>query len=94
MTERPVLAGALGAFVIAFSGIFVRLADVSPSTAALFRCAYALPALGLLAWIEYRRFGARARRERVLAFAAGFWFAADLTFWHHSIDAVAQGWPP
>ena len=91
MTERPVLAGALGAFVIAFSGIFVRLADVSPSTAALFRCAYALPALGLLAWIEYRRFGARARRERVLAFAAGFWFAADLTFWHHSIDAVGAG---
>ena len=91
MTERPVLAGALGAFVIAFSGIFVRLADVSPSTAALFRCAYALPALGLLAWIEYRRFGARPRRERVLAFAAGFWFAADLTFWHHSIDAVGAG---
>ncbi|HEX2415979.1 MAG TPA: DMT family transporter [Thermoleophilaceae bacterium] len=91
MTERPVLAGALGAFVIAFSGIFVRLADVSPSTAALFRCAYALPALGLLAWIENRRFGARPRRERVLAFAAGFWFAADLTFWHHSIDAVGAG---
>jgi drug/metabolite transporter (DMT)-like permease len=91
VTERPVLAGALGAFVIAFSGIFVRLADVSPSTAALFRCAYALPALGLLAWIENRRFGARPRRERVLAFAAGFWFAADLTFWHHSIDAVGAG---
>ncbi len=91
VSERPVLAGALGAFVIAFSGIFVRLADVSPSTAALFRCVYALPALGLLAWLEYRRHGARPRRERVLAFAAGFWFAADLTFWHHSIEAVGAG---
>ena len=91
MSERPLLAGALGALVIAFSGIFVRLAEVSPSTAALFRCAYALPALGLLAWIEYRRHGPRPRRERLLAFVAGFWFAADLTFWHHSIEAVGAG---
>jgi drug/metabolite transporter (DMT)-like permease len=91
VSERPLLAGALGALVIAFSGIFVRLAEVSPSTAALFRCAYALPALGLLAWLEYRRHGPRPRRERLLAFVAGFWFAADLTFWHHSIEAVGAG---
>ena len=43
VTDRPVLAGVLGALVIAFSGILVRLAEVSPSTAAFFRCAYALP---------------------------------------------------
>jgi drug/metabolite transporter (DMT)-like permease len=49
VTDRPVLAGVLGALVIAFSGILVRLAEVSPSTAAFFRCAYALPVLVLLA---------------------------------------------
>jgi drug/metabolite transporter (DMT)-like permease len=91
VSDRPVLAGALGAFVIAFSGILVRVADVSPSTAALFRCAYALPALGLLAWIERRRYGPRPQREHVLALIAGVWFAADLTFWHHSIEAVGAG---
>jgi drug/metabolite transporter (DMT)-like permease len=77
--------------VIAFSAILVRLADVSPSTAAVFRCAYALPVLGLLAWIERRRFGPRESRERRLAFVAGVFFAADLTFWHHSIAAVGAG---
>ena len=91
MTDRPVLAGVLGALVIAFSAILVRLAEVSPSTAAFFRCAYALPLLGLLAWIERRRYGARPLRERALAWVAGVMFAADLTFWHHSIEAVGAG---
>jgi drug/metabolite transporter (DMT)-like permease len=91
VTDRPVLAGVLGALVIAFSAILVRLAEVSPSTAAVFRCAYALPVLGLLAWIEYRRYGPRPLRERVLAWGAGVLFAADLTFWHHSIEAVGAG---
>jgi drug/metabolite transporter (DMT)-like permease len=91
MTSRPVLAGALGALVIAFSGILVRLAEVSPSTAAVFRCLYALPPLALLAWLERRRYGPRSRRDRLLALAAGVMFAADLTFWHHSIAAVGAG---
>ena len=91
MTDRPVLAGVLGALVIAFSAILVRVAEVAPSTAAFFRCAYALPVLGLLAWIERRRYGARPLRERALAWVAGVMFAADLTFWHHSIEAVGAG---
>ncbi len=91
MTDRPVLAGVLGALVIAFSAILVRLAEVAPSTAAFFRCAYALPLLGLLAWRERRRYGMRPLRERVLAWVAGVMFAADLTFWHHSIEAVGAG---
>jgi drug/metabolite transporter (DMT)-like permease len=91
VTDRPILAGALGALVIAFSGILVRLAEVSPSTAAFFRCAYALPLLGLLAWAERRRYGPRSRRDRLLALGAGVFFAADLTFWHHSIAAVGAG---
>jgi drug/metabolite transporter (DMT)-like permease len=89
--ERPALAGALGALVIAFSAILVRLAEVSPSTAAFFRCLYALPVLAALAWVERRRYGARSRRERLLALAAGAALAADLTFWHHSIEAVGAG---
>jgi drug/metabolite transporter (DMT)-like permease len=81
----------LGALVIAFSGILVRLADVSPSTAAFFRCAYALPVLALLAWLEDRRYGPRPLRERLPLWGAGVMFAADLTFWHHSIEAVGAG---
>src|SRR5215217_8606475 len=91
VTDRPVLAGVLGALVIAFSAILVRLAEVSPSTAAVFRCAYALPLLALLAWLEDHRYGPRPLRERLPLWAAGVMFAADLTFWHHSIEAVGAG---
>jgi drug/metabolite transporter (DMT)-like permease len=76
---------------IAFSGILVRLSGVSPDTAAFFRCLYALPALGLLAWIERRRFGPRPPAQRWLALLAGVFFAADLLFWHRSIVAVGAG---
>jgi drug/metabolite transporter (DMT)-like permease len=81
----------LGALAIAFSSILVKLADVSPSTAAIFRCAYALPLLGALAWWERRRFGPRSARERCLAVIAGVLFAADLICWHHAIGAVGAG---
>jgi drug/metabolite transporter (DMT)-like permease len=91
VTERPVLAGLMGALVIAFSAILVRLAEVSPSTAAFFRCAYALPLLGALAWVEHRRYGPRPMRQRLLLWGAGAMFAADLTFWHHSIAAIGAG---
>ena len=91
MSNRPVLAGTLGAFVIAFSAILVRLSEVSPSTAAFFRCLYALPALALLDWLEQRRYGRRTLRDRVPMWVAGVMFAADLTFWHHSIEAVGAG---
>jgi drug/metabolite transporter (DMT)-like permease len=91
VNDRPVLAGVLGALVIAFSAILVRLAEVAPATAAFFRCAYALPPLALLAWLEHRRYGPRPRRDRLLALAAGVFFAADLICWHYSIEAVGAG---
>ncbi len=81
----------LGAVAIAFSSILVRLSHASPSTAAIFRCAYALPLLGLLAWREDRKHGPRDRRDRRIAVAAGVFFAVDLLLWHHSIGDVGAG---
>lgn len=91
LARRPVLTAVLGALTIAFSAIFVRFADVSPATAAIFRCAYALPALGLLAWLERRRYGPRAAGQARLAWIAGVFFAADLVLWHHAIEQVGAG---
>ena len=91
LADRPVLAAILGALTIAFSAIFVRLADVSPATAAIFRCAYALPLLGALAWYERRRYGPRAAGQSRLAWIAGAFFAADLVLWHHAIEQVGAG---
>jgi drug/metabolite transporter (DMT)-like permease len=87
----PAQLAIAGALTIAFSAILVRLAKVEPSTAAFFRCAYALPVLGLIAGSERRRFGPRTARERRLAAWAGVLFAADLIFWHHSIADVGAG---
>jgi drug/metabolite transporter (DMT)-like permease len=80
-----------GALTIAFSAILVKQSAASPSTAAIFRCAYALPLLGALAWREDRRLGPRPRRDRMLAAAAGVLFAADLICWHHAIEDVGAG---
>jgi drug/metabolite transporter (DMT)-like permease len=90
--ERNIrVCAVLGAVAIAWSSILVRLSHASPSTAAIFRCAYALPVLGLLAWLEDRRFGPRAWRDRRFAVGAGIFFAADLIMWHTSIEDVGAG---
>ena len=91
LAERPVLAAVLGALTIAFSAIFVAKADVAPSTAAVFRCLYALPPLALLAWDERRRYGPRDMRSTRLAWIAGAFFSLDLIFWHHAIEQVGAG---
>ena len=89
--SNPKLAAVLGAVAIAFSSILVRLSHASPSTAAIFRCAYALPVLGLLMWREDRRFGPRSWRERRPALIGGLFFAVDLILWHRSIEDVGAG---
>ena len=88
---RPGAVAVAGALTIAFSAILVKLADVEPATAAIFRCFYALPVLGVLAWLEDRRYGRRPLRQRRIAIPAGIFFAADLIFWHHSIADVGAG---
>jgi drug/metabolite transporter (DMT)-like permease len=94
--RRPAVAleAAAGALAIAFSAILFRLAHVSPSTGAFFRCLYAVPALVLVARFEQRRGGPRpaaGRRERVFGAVAGLLLAADLILWNHSIDAIGAG---
>ena len=90
--ERNVrICAMLGAVAIAFSSILVRLSHASPSTAAIFRCAYALPILGLLAWREDRRHGGRGWAQRRIAIASGVFFATDLILWHHSIADIGAG---
>ena len=91
LVDHPVLTAVLGALTIAGSAVLVRLADVPPSTAAFFRCAYALPPLALLAYYERRRYGPRPAGQVRLAWFAGVFFAADLILWHHAINQVGAG---
>jgi drug/metabolite transporter (DMT)-like permease len=89
--NRPVAAALIGAVAISFSGILFRVAHVSPSTGAVFRCLYALPALWLLARWEDGRYGTRPRKQRMLAWVAGLFFAVDLVAWHQGIEEVGAG---
>jgi len=91
-SERDARVCAMvGSVAVAFSGILVRLSHTSPSTAAIFRCAYALPVLGLLAVLENRKLGSSGWRQRRIAVASGVFFAADLILWHHSIADIGAG---
>ncbi|HEY8178321.1 MAG TPA: DMT family transporter [Candidatus Limnocylindria bacterium] len=91
LAERPVFAAVLGAATIASSGILVKLADVPPATAAVFRCAYALPFLLVLAQAERRAYGPRAPSQVRWAWLAGIFFAIDLELYHHTIRLVGAG---
>lgn len=91
IARRPRLAALLGAMCIAFSGIFYRYAEVSPSTGTVFRCLFGLPILLGVALLERRRFGPLPKATILLAAIAGVFFAGDLTLWHHAIDAVGAG---
>ncbi len=57
----------------------------------MYRCAYALPVLALLARHEGRAYGPLARGTVRLALVAGVLFALDLVFWAHAIEDVGAG---
>lgn len=84
------LVALLGAVAISFSAIFVRLADVSPSTAAFFRPAYALPILALLWWLTRRQEG-RSLRARAMAIGAGLLTGISFTIWNYAIELIGAG---
>ena len=78
----------VGIFAISFSAIFVRLADVSPTTAAFYRAVYALPILAVVRLVVRDR---RPARSRLLSFLAGGLLAIDLTLWHAAIHLIGAG---
>ncbi len=87
MTRVLAVVGIIG---ISFSAILVKEADASPSTAAFFRTAYAVPVLFLI-WLAVRSRDARPVSLRWLAAAAGLFLALDLAVWHRSIDLIGAG---
>jgi drug/metabolite transporter (DMT)-like permease len=91
LARRPALTVLVGAVAIAFSGVLYELANVSPTTGAFYRCVWALPPLWIIARWERKRFGPRPARSRYYAWIAGAFFAADLVFWHNSIEHIGAG---
>ena len=81
------LAGVVG---ISFSAIFVRLSETTPTTAAFFRVAYALPLLFLL-WLRVRHRDHRSTKARLGAVLAGVILGLDFIVWHRAIYFVGAG---
>jgi drug/metabolite transporter (DMT)-like permease len=91
-SERNVrLCAMVGAVTLAFSSIFVKLSHASAPSVAIYRCAFALPILGLLAWRDDRRYGSRSWTDRRWALAAGVLFGADTILWNYSIGDIGAG---
>jgi drug/metabolite transporter (DMT)-like permease len=78
---REVAVLLMGACIIGFSPILVRLAGAGPSAAGFWRLAFGLPLLALLAG----RMPGGIGRPPPLALLAGLFFALDLGFWHYGI---------
>jgi drug/metabolite transporter (DMT)-like permease len=86
----PVALTLIGAFIISFSGVWVKLAAVEPTASAFYRVSFG--AFFLLAACLYRgdlqRVGLRQLGWAVLC---GLLFALDLFCWHSSIRLVGPG---
>ncbi len=80
----------LGAFLISFSSVFVKLVHVGPTTALFFRFLFGGSTLFITAFIiKIPLF--RDLRSFLFAALAGFLFTLDLFFWHRSILYVGPG---
>jgi len=80
----------IGAFLISFSPIFVRLVSVSPTASAFYRTLFG--AIALLVYLLIVRGRQLPRRAIWLALAsATLFFALDLWFWHRSVLLIGPG---
>jgi drug/metabolite transporter (DMT)-like permease len=87
---NPALGALLaGAAFIALSPIFVRVSEAGPTATAFWRVALAVPALWALYWIKPRARSRRYSGKWPLLAVAAIAFAADLAFWHTSIQLTS-----
>ncbi len=86
----PIFQVVSGAFLISFSGIFVKLADVSPTASGFYRVFFGSIFL-LCATVWFKDYKKLTSAELFLIIFCGFVFAIDLFFWHVSIMYIGPG---
>jgi len=87
MTERTraILCVALGAALLGFAPIGLRLSEVGPQATAFWRFVFALPVVLTLAALTPPAGRAAALARVPILGVAGFLFALDIAFWHASL---------
>jgi drug/metabolite transporter (DMT)-like permease len=80
----------IGAIMISFSAVFVKLTAVGPDTAAFYRMLLGGGVLAAFVIMGRKEFWP-GRRAAVMILVAAFFFALDLLFWHRSIRHVGPG---
>ena len=83
--RKALLVLFAGGCIIGVGPILVRLGEAGPSAIGMWRLAFALPLLVLLARGERKRGGLPMLRAPVIVWVTGVFFAFDLAFWHYGI---------
>lgn len=80
----------VGAMIISFSSVFVKLVDVGPTSAMFYRFLFGAIALFSVAVI-FKNPLWRGWKPLVIAAITGFLFSLDLFLWHRSIHYIGPG---
>lgn len=80
----------IGAIIISFSAVFVKLTTVEPTVSAFYRMFFGALVLMVIVFIKREPVLFGWRTASVIVFAA-LCFAGDLFFWHRSIVFVGPG---
>jgi drug/metabolite transporter (DMT)-like permease len=79
-----------GAAMISFSGVYVKLALVTPTVSAFYRVVFGGIILTGIALCRGQRLW-RSHRHLILSILCGLFFALDLILWHTSIHYIGPG---
>ncbi len=89
-SNRTILKVLAGAFMISFSPIWVRLADVPPTTSALYRVFFGFLFL-LVATFWQKEIRIIPAKNLYWIISCGIIFSLNLLFWHESIFFIGPG---
>jgi len=90
ISGRAIPGLVLGATLIGFAAIIVRLTDVGPTAAGFWRLMLAAPLLYMLRRTQIPAEAPKPQgRARALMLVAGLFFAGDLALWHRSIHLTS-----
>ncbi len=89
-TRFALLSLIVGAVMISFSGVWVKVAHVTPNVSAFYRVVFGGIIL-LVAALYRRELKWLGTRQLMLSLLCGFLFALDLWLYHYSIEYVGPG---